>query len=143
MAKKYALPNMEHEFSIQVKGNESQLNWVGDFKYRRPSIASRGQIDVMRAKLNRDLVSIDPETNLTHTALAHLRFTLIDSPEWWKDSDYGGDLYDNNVIIEIYDKCIDFEKAWSEKVHGGESEDVENAPKKTHTRSKRPVESAS
>jgi hypothetical protein len=126
MAKKYALPDMEHTFKIQIEGNESKINWAGEFKYRRPSLGTRGQIDVMRCKLNQDLRSIDQETNLIHTALAHLRFTLHATPEWWQESDYGGDLMDANVVTEIYSKCMDFERDWAKKVHGGEPEEVED-----------------
>lgn len=146
MAKKYALPNMEHTFKIQVVGKESGLNWSGEFKYRRPTLGLRGQIDVMRVRLNQDLRTIDQETDLIHTALAHLRYTLVESPEWWKESDYGGDLYDSNVVVDVYTKCMDFEKEWAKKVHGGEPEEVEVGEDETNKKkswSKRSVKQSS
>lgn len=118
MKQSFKLPNMEHKFKIQLLGEESRINWVGDFTYRRPTLQERAMIDVMRSKLNGDLRTIDPDTNAYNEALAHLRFTLKEYPEWWKDADLGGSLYDANVILEIYGKCMEFEASWREKTFG-------------------------
>jgi hypothetical protein len=115
---KHKLPNMEHRFKIQLVGEESKVNWVGDFLYRRPTLQERAMIDVMRARLNGDLRSVDPDTNAYNEALSHLRFTLKEYPEWWKECDMGGSLYDANVILEIYGKCMEFEANWREKTFG-------------------------
>lgn len=118
MKTSYKLPNMEHKFKLQILGEESQINWIGDFTYRRPTLQERAMIDVMRARLNGDLRSIDADTNAYNEALAHLRFTLKEYPQWWKDSDMGGSLYDGNVILEIYGKVMEFEASWREKTFG-------------------------
>jgi hypothetical protein len=139
----YVLPEMEHEFDIQVKGKESGLNWTGKFKYRRPNIGAQGRIDVSRAKLNQDMATISPQTDMVHTALAHLMHTLIETPDWWKDADFGANLYDHNVVLHVYDKAMSFEEEWQKKVHGGNPEEVDvNAPNKKNSRSKRSAESA-
>ena len=122
---KFSLPVMEHKFSIQSMGEESQINWVGDFKYVRPNLSERTKIDIMRVKLNGDLRTLDEDIKALNEALAHLYFTLKEFPEWWKESDFGGRLYDTNVILDIYESCIKFEKEWREKVHGGKPEGVE------------------
>ena len=121
----FTLPAMEHKFSIQVKGEESGINWVGDFNYRRPNLQERAMVDVMRARLNGDLRTLDPDVMAFNEALAHLRFTVKDYPEWWAESDFGGKLYDANVVLEVYNKCIEFEGEWRKKVHSGEPDDVE------------------
>jgi hypothetical protein len=126
MEKSYKLPSMDYKFSIQVKGSESQLMWTGDFMYRRPTLGERGKIDALRCKLNNDLTTIDPEIDILHSALAHLRYTLRESPDWWKNSDYGSNLYDTNVVIEIYNKILEFEKDWKKKILSGDSKDVES-----------------
>lgn len=125
MEKRYKLPNMEYKFSIQSVGKESGINWVGDFVYKRPDINERSLIELMKTRLNGDLLTIDANIAYLNAAMAHLRFTLKDSPEWWSDSDYGGSLYDTNVVVEIYNKCIKFETEWTGKVLGGNSEKVE------------------
>ena len=121
----YKLPDMEHRFSIQIKGDESGLMWVGEFVYRRPTLVQRGQIERFRTILDGDLVTIRSDITILHTALAHLRFTLQEAPGWWKAADNGGALYDANVVTEVYDKCINFEADWRKKVLGGDPKEVE------------------
>ena len=127
MEKRYKLPDMEYKFSIQSVGKETGINWVGDFVYKRPTINERSLIELMKTRLNGDLNTIDPNIAYLNAAMAHLRFTLKDSPEWWKDSDFGGALFDVNLIAEVYEKCIDFEKAWSDRVLSGKPEKVEES----------------
>lgn len=109
---------MEYRFNIQVEGEESGLNWVGDFVYSRPTIGVRSKINVLTTSLNGDLATLDPQIQDINYALAHLRFTLKDFPDWWRDSDFGMALYDQNVILEIYEKVVEFEKNWKIKIHG-------------------------
>ena len=116
--KGYKLPNMEHKFSILVTGEESGYTFSGDFKYRRPTLRERAMIDVMRARYNGDLNSLDGDVQALNECLAHLRFTLIESPDWWKELGHGDKLYDANVILEIYNKCMEFEAEWRTKTHG-------------------------
>lgn len=125
MKKEYKLPNMDHRFQIQAVGAESGINWVGDFLYRRPNLQERGMIEVMRTRLNGDLVTLDPDIASFHEAIAHLRFTLKEYPDWWKDSNFGAALHDANVVIEVYNKCIDFEANWKKKIHGTNPSAVE------------------
>jgi hypothetical protein len=124
MHKTFKLPNMEHDFDLQIVGEETGINWVGKFKYKRPTLTERSLIHVMAARLNGDLRTVDPDITTFNEAVAHLRWTLKEFPDWWRDADYGGMLYDGNVVIEIYNKCIEFEASWREKVHGGKQADV-------------------
>ena len=112
------LPSMEYRFNTQVVGEESGINWVGDFVYMRPTIGARSQINALSVRFNSDLTSLDPQILDINYALAHLRITLQEHPEWWFDSNFGVDLYDYNVILEIYAKCVEFERNWKSKIHG-------------------------
>ena len=123
--KKYALPSMEYPFDIQIKGEESQTVWVGSFLFRRPTLRERAAIKALECRLNMDLVTLDEDTKALNEALATLRFTLKDYPDWWRDSEYGSDLYDANVIIDIYNKCMAFEAGWRNKLLGGNPKMVE------------------
>jgi hypothetical protein len=126
MKKSYKMPNMEHRFKLQAIGEETGMNWVGDFLYRRPTLQERALIDVMRARLNGDLRTVDVDTQAYNEAISHLRFTLKEYPDWWKDADFGASLYDGNLLIEIYNKCLEFEAEWRKKVFGGEGDRVES-----------------
>lgn len=124
-AKKYQLPNMEKSFEIQTTGDETGVNWVGKFLYRRPTLRERAQIDVLRAKLNGDMTTLDRDIMAYNEAIAHLNYTLRETPAWWKELGNGDALYDANVIMEVYTKCLEFEATWRASVHGGKADDVE------------------
>lgn len=133
MSDNFSLPEMDFEFKVQTKGNETGKEWVGDFKYRRPTLGGRARISITRTRLNGDLENIDDaEVRQLNDALAHLRHTLTKFPQWWADSMFGMELYDGNLVSEIYNKCMDFEAEWKEKVHSGNKSDVE-VGKDAHT----------
>jgi hypothetical protein len=122
------------KIKIQTVGDESGINWVGEFLYRRANLKERAGIKVLEAQLNGDLTTVDLETRAYNEAIAHLRFTLHEFPDWWKDSDYGGKLYDTNIILELYKATLQFEAEWREKVSGGNAEAVEEKNDKKSTR---------
>ena len=114
-----SLPNMEHRFQIQIVGDKSRINWVGEFLYKRPTLGELSQIAQMKASLSGDLATIDIEYVSLNHMIAYLRYTLRDFPTWWESSNFGTGLYDFNVVDAIYDKCIEFEKEWEKKIHDG------------------------
>ncbi len=118
------LPSMDFAFDVAIKGAETGIMWLGKFVYRRPTIGHRSRIDVMRARLNGDLETVDNDTKEFNEAISHLRWTITESPDWWKDSNFGLDLYDGNVVGEIYTKVLIFEKSWRDKVMSGDTKTV-------------------
>jgi len=112
-------------FEIQLIGDESRINWFGKFKYTRPNLGARSRIDVMRTRLDGDLDNLDYAVRDYNKAVSYLRYTLSEYPDWWRDSSFGFDLYDANVISEIYNKCMEFEEEWKKKVFGGDASEVE------------------
>lgn len=112
-----SLPSMEHRFQIQVKGDRSSINWVGDFLYKRPSLGEQSQIERLKVELSGDLQNIDSEYSNLNFILAYLRFTIHEYPTWWKESSWGSSLYDFNVIETMYDECMGFENEWSKRLH--------------------------
>jgi len=122
---KFKIPKMETRIEITLNGRETGVTYTGEFVYVRPTIGDRGRIDVMEKRLNGDLVSLNDETILLHQALSHLRFTLKEFPDWWKDSNYGAGLYDGNVIVELYNKCMEYEAKFLEKLHSKDGSELE------------------
>lgn len=112
------LPPMEHEFSIQVTGEETQFPYIGSFRYRRPSLGERGQVEVSRARLVGDQVNIPDDIADLLYMLAFLKVTLRSWPDWWQEAGFGSALYDTNVVVAVYDECLKFEKDWKRKVNG-------------------------
>ena len=114
----YKLPSMEYRFDINVLGEESKVNYFGNFLYKRPTIGEKSLIDQMRARLNGDLRTIDDNVALNNEALSYLRFTLREYPDFWKESQFGFNLIDENVLLEIYNKVVQFEADWRKRVYG-------------------------
>lgn len=110
------LPSMEHTFTIKVEGSETRQIFEGTFKYKRPNIRIRSEIDKTKALLDGGLQNLDQDTQLLHGILSRLKHTLVDSPEWWKKTDYGYELYDLNVILEISKECNKFDSDWMDSV---------------------------
>jgi hypothetical protein len=110
------LPSMEHTFTIKVKGSETAQVFDGTFRYKRPNIRLRSEIDKTKAILDGGLLNLDENTQLLHGVLARLKHTIIESPDWWKKSDYGYELFDLNVILEISKECNKFDNEWMDKV---------------------------
>jgi hypothetical protein len=50
------------------------------------------------------------------------------APSWWVDSDAGRELKDQNVVFEIYNRCMAIEKAWKEKLNAKAAESEKKSP---------------
>lgn len=114
------LPSMETTFTLNLKGTDTAKQYDGSFTYRRPNRRAKSEAAKLTARLNEDLKNLDEDTKFVHEVLGTLRFTLVESPEWWAKEDYGLNLYDENVIFEIYKVCMKFEREWTEKVWGNQ-----------------------
>ncbi len=110
------LPSMEFTFNLNIKGSITGEVFKGSFGYKRLSIGDQGKADVLKTNMNGDLVSIDLGVNKLHEMISWLRFGLIEHPDWWRESNFGIELYDSNVVTEIYNMAMDFEKEWKRKV---------------------------
>lgn len=120
------LPPKTNRFSVKVTGNVTNTEFEGSFTFRIPNVRTTAQISLMEARLNEGLSdSLDASTLATHYMIAYLRYSLVENkeegevyPKWWKESNYGYELYDANVITAIYNKCLEYEKEWREQVFG-------------------------
>ncbi len=123
------LPSMEHTFLVDTKGSETGQAFQGTFVYKRPNFRIKSEIAKMKARLNEDLKNLDEDTSFLHGIVSNLRHTLIKYPDWWSEADFGYELYDVNVILDIYKECKKFEDKWFEEVWG-ESEKKDKKPAK-------------
>lgn len=116
------IPDTSHEFTIEVEGSVTKRRFIGEFTCKIPRKKEQCLIDKHRAFLNGDLVdALSPTTIRFHHMIAYLRYTITESPKWWKESDLGYELYDDNVVSEIYDKVLEFEVEWLKAVWGEEA----------------------
>jgi hypothetical protein len=124
------LPSMEHTFTLAaVKGSETAQIFEGTFTYKRPNLRTRSSIAKTAAMLNEDLKNLDEDIKFLHDVLANLKHTLIKVPQWWTDSDCGYELYDTNVVLDIYAECRKFENNWFESVWVEEKKETKKESK--------------
>lgn len=113
------IPGLETEFELEVKGILTGQTYKGTFKYKIPNLQKMSQISIMEARLNEGLVDqLNPSTSMTHYMIAYLNYTLTGYPSWWKESNKGFELFDANVISELYQKCIKYENEWQKTTFG-------------------------
>ena len=125
------LPSLEHTFEMpNLKGKVTGRVYSGNFTFKRLSIGDKGRAEVLRAKLNGDLKSIDPEIDILHDMLSFLRYGLILFPDWWRECGFGLELYDINVIEFLYKEVMDFEAKWLK----GISDDSDRRPEENSSK---------
>ena len=63
--------------------------------------------------------------------LANLRAKVIDGPDWWKQSDGGSTLDEENVLIELYNKVQEAELEWKKKLQEKAEKQQSSPPSST------------
>lgn len=129
------LPPMETTFTISTKGVHTGQQFDGTFTYRKPNLGKQTEITKLAARLNEGLASLDEDTVAFHEMIARLKHTIIAAPEWWTKANNGFDLYDLNVILEVYQATTKFDREWLDKVwvkeEAAEEKKSEEKPKKS------------
>jgi hypothetical protein len=118
-------------FSIAERGETTgeQFNWAFTAK-RRLSIRDLINKDAQR----RFIIGDRPETALQATLMraeivAHLFVSITESPQAWKDSMNGLDLFDDNIIIKLYDTIQEAQEKAAKEVQEEAKENKEKLRK--------------
>lgn len=116
------IPDTTCDFQVETEGEVTKKRFVGDFQCKIPRRKEQCLIDKHRAFLNGSMAEqLDPATLKFHHMISYLRYTIVESPRWWKESDLGYEMYDENVVQAIYDKVLEFEVEWLKEVWGEEA----------------------
>lgn len=107
------VPSTTHEFQIEITGDITRKRFLGDFISKIPTIKDQAMIARHEVTLNGDNpMYLDEGVRQINKKIAHLRFTLVEFPKFWRDSDLGYELRDPNVIDAVYQAVIDYENDW-------------------------------
>lgn len=113
------LPDTTHLFVLDLQGRITKKRFVGEFKCKIATIKDQAMIAKHNALLNGEFpIYLDAGIQKIHKMISYLRYTLTDYPIFWRDSDLGYDLRDDNIIEAVYDEVIAFENKWLEQVWG-------------------------
>lgn len=113
------IPSTEFNFQIEVVGNVTKKRYIGDFTSRIPRMKEQSMIEKHEAILNGNIPQFLPPGILKlHRMISYLRYTVTESPKFWKDADLGFELMDINVVEEVYNRVLANEEAWMKQIWG-------------------------
>ena len=117
------LPSNENSFNIlDIEGQITKQKYSGNFVSKVPNLRIQAQIAKFRGALNEGVEDSDIGTRNLHHMIAYLKFVLIEHPGWWKDADFGYELFDMNIIELIYEKAVELEDEWVKAAWGDKDE---------------------
>lgn len=117
------IPDTTHSFQIEINGRLTKRRYLGEFSCKIPTIKDQAMIAKHEAMLNGEYpIYLDGAVKGLHKKIAYLRYTLVDMPKFWLDSDMGYDLRDDNVIDAVYEEVMSFEEEWLQKIWGSQEE---------------------
>lgn len=110
------LPKIESVFDFT---HTSDLGNKYDGRFTVLCILDLGQKHKLELEKTRLLGSYPNPTDGLYgiaVVLANLRVKIIDAPEWWKQSNGGYNIQDEDTIMALYDKILSAEAEWKKNL---------------------------
>lgn len=108
-----SLPKNEQSFDIEVVGDTTGISHKGTFTAKCVlNMAGKHAMELEKTRLQADYAN--PSSGLAGIAIAlsTIRAKIVEGPAWWKDSEGGATLIDENVVFKLYDECNKLEANW-------------------------------
>jgi hypothetical protein len=98
------MPIKEEKFSINKLGSDTQERYLGEFTVR---IKLSQQLKMLRGRLIREFLGsfaqfATEDDRLRAIAIAECEVSITKAPDWWKQSDNGRLLEDDNIVDEVW-----------------------------------------
>ena len=128
-----ALPKNERSFDVDVVGDTTGVQYKGTFTTRCVlNMAGRHAMELEKTRLMSDYANPSPGLAGISITLSTLRAKIVEGPAWWKDSDNGATIIDDNVLILLYDETNRIESEWRKELKKVAEETPKgNAPKES------------
>lgn len=114
------LPPDTKIIQVDVVGAITKRRFMGEFKCRIPTLEDQSSMARFEATLNGESTALG--TSRINKMIAYLKYTVLESPISWRESNMGHRLRDPNVVEEVYNQVLAFEDQWLKEVWG-EDED--------------------
>jgi hypothetical protein len=111
------LPKIDRSFEVDLKGATTGLEYKGTFTVRCVlNIGQKHQVELEKSRLTGD--HRNPTNGLANIAvtLAEIHGRVVEAPAFWKDLKNGAEILDEDVVYEIYNKCMDLEDQWKSEL---------------------------
>jgi len=124
-----ALPKKEKSFTISQAGLTTGHKYEGTFEVICClSMGQRHSEAAEKTRLMGDYANPDADLYSLATTLATLRVRIQDSPEWWKQSNGGTDILDEEIINLLWEKTVGAEADWRKELKDKAEKAQGNAP---------------
>jgi hypothetical protein len=111
------LPKNQRSFDIDLVGETTGFDYKGTFTVKCAlSISEKHKLELERTRLSADYAN--PTAGLVgiSIAMSNLSVRVIEGPAWWKNSNNGSDVLDEEVIFTLYEECMKMEKTWKDSL---------------------------
>jgi hypothetical protein len=111
------LPKNEQSFDIDIVGDTTGLPYKGTFSAKCIlNMAGKHAMELEKTRLQADYAN--PSAGLAGIAIAlsTIRAKITEGPAWWKDSEGGATIIDENVVFKLYDECNKLEANWRKEL---------------------------
>lgn len=110
-------PTTSEPIQIDLFGNFTKKRYLGEFVCRIPTLKDQSMIGRHESMLNGEFpIYLDPGVKKLHKWISHLKYTLVDFPSFWRDSELGFTLRDPNVVEAVYEAVIAYENKWYDAI---------------------------
>lgn len=111
------LPKNEAVFDFEYNGLTTGKKYDGQFTVVCVlNMARKHALEIEKTRLMADFQN--PTQGLIGIAvvLANLRVRIVDGPEWWKQSQGGSSILDDDALVALYDKVMEQESQWKNRL---------------------------
>lgn len=111
------IPKNERTFQFKKTGDLYGKIYEGAFTVKCIlTILDKRMLEIEKSRLKLDIKNPSPDLVAWATILANLRVRIIKSPDWWKESNYGDNIEDEEIVTSLFEDVMAQEEAWREEL---------------------------
>jgi hypothetical protein len=112
------LPQIETQIEFECTGETTSKRYSGSFTVK--SVLNNfeaTEVALRTDRYNGGSQTIPVQIALFNRAVAELELRVKSSPEWWSKSDSGRLIFDQNVVFELFNKVLEAQKEWKDRLN--------------------------
>lgn len=108
-----SLPKNEGAFDFQHVGELTGKKYEGQFTVKCVlNLADKRLLEIEKSRLTADLMNPTGNLSALGAVIANLRVRVIDGPDWFNQAIMSLDILDEEVVFELYGKCLEKSDEW-------------------------------
>jgi hypothetical protein len=124
-----ALPKKEKSFTIDEVGETTGHKYQGTFEVLCVlNMGQRHAEATEKTRLMGDYANPDNDLYSLAETLSKLRIRIQEAPEWWKQSNGGTDIMDEEIVLLLWEKTLECERQWKKELKEKAETAQGNAP---------------